>query len=230
LRFDLAKRLTEKQIGEIIKNFTMGEKIDSLSKKFECTSPTIIRNLKKNLGALRYAELIKKNKISDENLNKINSDDNDDLNKAINIENEQNILKTKDFQDKSINDETYLNSTFFEIPPLNLEIENVPRKEISSIPISDIDFPKVVFMIVDKKIELEVRYLKDYPEWQFLPAPDLDRKSIQIFFDLKIAKRNCSKEKKVIKVPNPKVFQIAAPYLISRGISRIVTSDKLIAL
>ena len=98
LRFDLAKRLTEKQIGEIIKNFTMGENIDSLSKKFECTSPTIIRNLKKNLGALRYAELIKKNKISDENLNKINSDDNDDLNKAINIENEQNILKTKDFQ------------------------------------------------------------------------------------------------------------------------------------
>ena len=85
-------------------------------------------------------------------------------------------------------------------------------------------------MVVDKKIELEVKYLKDYPEWQFLPASDLDRKTIQIFFDLKIAKRNCSKEKKVIKIPNTKVFQIAAPYLISRGISRIVASDKLIAL
>ena len=85
-------------------------------------------------------------------------------------------------------------------------------------------------MIVDKKIELEVKFLKDYPEWQFLPASDLDRKTIQIFFDLKIAKRSCPKEKKVIKVPNTKVFQIAAPYLISRGISRIVTSDKLIAL
>ena len=226
----MAKRLTEKQIGVIINSFTMGEKIESLSKKFKCTNPTIIRNLKKNLGELKYFELIKKNKKSGENLNQIMPDDNDCNSKEINIDNEKNILKIKESQDKSINDETYLSSTFFEIPPLNLEIENVPRKEISSIPISDIDFPKIVYMIVDKKIELEVKFLKDYPEWQFLPAPDLDRKSIQIFFDLKIAKRNCAKEKKVIKIPNTKVFQIAAPYLISRGISRIVTSDKLIAL
>ena len=226
----MAKRLTEKQIGEIIKSFTMGEKIESLSKKFECTNPTIIRNLKKNLGELKYFELIKKNKISGEHLNQIIPLDNNGINKEINIDNEQNISKTKESHDKSINDETYLNSTFFEIPPLNLEIENVPRKEISSIPISDIDFPKIVYMIVDKKIELEVKFLKDYPEWQFLPASDLDRKTIQIFFDLKIAKRYCAKEKKVIKIPNTKVFKIAAPYLISRGISRIVTSDKLIAL
>ena len=226
----MAKRLTEKQIGEIIKSFTMGEKIESLSKKFKCTSPTIIRNLKKNLGELKYSELIKKNKISGEHLNQDVPDDKDGSNKEINIDDEQNILKIKETQDKSIKDETYLNSTFFEIPPLNLEIDNLPRKEISSIPISDIDFPKIVYMIVDKKIELEVKFLKDYPEWQFLPASDLDRKTIQIFFDLKIAKRSCPKEKKVIKVPNTKVFQIAAPYLISRGISRIVTSDKLIAL
>jgi len=226
----LAKRLTEKQIEEIIKSFTKGEAINVLSKKFKCTNPTIIRNLKKNLGELKYSKLINKTKLSGEKHNKIKSDDIDGLNTEINIGNESNISKTKQSRDISINDETYLNATFFEIPPLNLEIENSPRKELSSIPISDVDFPKIVYMVVDKKIELEVKYLKDYPEWQFLPASDLDRKTIQIFFDLKIAKRNCSKEKKVIKVPNSKVFQIAAPYLISRGISRIVTSDKLIAL
>ncbi len=226
----MAKRLTEKQIDEIIKSFTSGETINVLSEKFKCTNPTIIRNLKKNLGELKYSKLIKKNKLSEEKFNKIKPDDIDGVNKEKNIDNKQNISKTKESQDKSIKDETYLNSTFFEIPPLNLEIENVSRKELSSIPISDIDFPKIVYMIVDKKIELEVKYLKDYPEWQFLPDSDLDRKSIQIFFDLKIAKRNCSKEKKVIKVPNTKVFKIAAPFLMSRGISRIVTSDKLIAL
>ena len=226
----MAKRLTEKQIEEIIKSFSKGETINSLSKKFKCTSPTIIRNLKKNLGELKYSKLINKTKLSDGKLNKTKPDDIDGLNTEINIGNESNISKTKQSRDISINDETYLNATFFEIPPLNLEIENSPRKELSSIPISDVDFPKIVYMVVDKKIELEVKYLKDYPEWQFLPASDLDRKTIQIFFDLKIAKRNCSKEKKVIKVPNSKVFQIAAPYLISRGISRIVASDKLIAL
>ena len=226
----MAKRLTEKQIEEIIKSFTKGEAINVLSKKFKCTNPTIIRNLKKNLGELKYSKLINKNKLSGEKPNKNKHDDIDGLNTEINIDNESNISKTKQSRDISINDETYLNSTFFEIPPLNLEIENVPRKEISSIPISDIDFPKIVYMTVDKKIELEVKFLKDYPEWEFLPASDLDRKSIQIFFDLKIAKRLCNKEQKVLKVPNTNVFKIVAPILLSRGISRIVTSDKLIAL
>ena len=85
-------------------------------------------------------------------------------------------------------------------------------------------------MIVDKKIELQTKLLKDYPEWQFLSKEELDRNTIQIFYDLKIAKRFCSKEEKVIKVPNTDVFKIVAPILISRGISRIVTSDKLISL
>ena len=51
-----------------------------------------------------------------------------------------------------------------------------------------------------------------------------------IFEDLKKAKRICTKDQKVIKVPNTNVFRIVAPLLVSRGISRIVTEDKLIAL
>ena len=51
-----------------------------------------------------------------------------------------------------------------------------------------------------------ISYLKD----------DLNRKTIEIFFDLKIAKRSCNKEQKVIKVPNTDVFRIAAPILISK--------------
>ena len=43
-------------------------------------------------------------------------------------------------------------------------------------------------MLVDKKIELEIKVLKDFPEWEFLPQDDLNRKTIEIFFDLNIAK------------------------------------------
>ena len=96
--------------------------------------------------------------------------------------------------------------------------------------ISEIKLPDLVYMIVDKKIELEIKLLKEYPEWSFLPIDDLKRKTISIFFDLKIAKRFCNKEQKVIKVPNTDVFRIVAPILLSRGISRIVSSEKLIAL
>ena len=119
---------------------------------------------------------------------------------------------------------------FVEVAPLNYEIDNIPQKDLSSISISDIDFPKVVFMIVDNKIELQTKLLNDYPEWQFLSKAELDRNTIEIFYDLKIARSFCSKEQKVIKVPNPDVFRVVGPLLIARGISRIVTSDKLIAL
>ncbi len=83
---------------------------------------------------------------------------------------------------------------------------------------------------MDKKIELEVKLLKDFPEWEFLPQDDLDRKTIEIFFDLNLAKKSCNKEQKVLKVPNTDVFRIAKPILIAKGISRIVCPENLIAL
>ena len=85
-------------------------------------------------------------------------------------------------------------------------------------------------LITSETIELEVKYLKDYPEWRFLSNEELKRKTIEIYDDLHIARRNCSKEKKVIKVPNTKVFEIVTPLLLKRGISRIVNANKLIAL
>ena len=120
--------------------------------------------------------------------------------------------------------------SFLEIAPLDFEIDNSSRKELSSIPILKMDFPKVVYMIVDKKIELEIKLLKDFPEWEFLPDDDLNRKTIEIFFDLSLAKRSCSKDQKVLKVPNTDVFRIAAPILLERGISRIICAENLIAL
>ena len=46
----MAKRLTEKQKKLIITSFKDGSTIEHLSKEFECTDSTIIRNLKKYLG------------------------------------------------------------------------------------------------------------------------------------------------------------------------------------
>jgi len=85
-------------------------------------------------------------------------------------------------------------------------------------------------MVVDKKIELEIKLLKDFPEWQFLPRDDLSRKTIEIFFDLNLAKKSCNKEQRVLKVPNTDVFRIASPVLIGKGITRIVCTENLIAL
>ena len=117
-----------------------------------------------------------------------------------------------------------------EIAPLNYEIDSASQKDLSSVPICDVDFPNIVYMIVDEKIELEIKYLQEYANWQFLSEEELKRNTIEIYLDLKIAKRYCKKQQKVIKVPNTDVFKIVAPILIKKGISRIVSQDKLIAL
>ena len=221
----MAKRLTEDQKKNLISIFKKGIKIEELSQRFNCSKLTIVRNLKKNLGESKYQEIITNNK----NL----------------ITDSGQLEKSKKFKsdfDSAVEDNTIINNSnkngsdfapedsFFEIVPLDYEIENLPRKELSSVPISDVDFPKVVYMIVDKKIELEIKLLKDFPEWDFLPLNDLNRKTIEIFFDLNLAKRSCNKEQKVLKVPNTDVFRIAAPVLMEKGISRIVCAENLIAL
>ena len=132
--------------------------------------------------------------------------------------------------DQNKDPEFVLNQQFMEIAPLDLQIDNEIQKDLSSVSISDIELPKVVYMIVNNKIELETKILKDYPEWQFLSSEELKRKTIQIYFDLKIAKRFCNKQQKVIKVPNTNVFKIAAKILLSRGITRIVSPENLISL
>ena len=226
----MAKRLSEKQKEEILKLFKEGINIDALSLKFNCTKLTISRNLKKKLGEDKYKEIVIKNKPKTKfPIHK---------KEEITPEGTKQILNSREINDqiygKNLNrrEEKGLlpSNEFIEIVPLDLDIENLPQKDLTSSPISSFNFPNSVFMIVDNKAELETKYLKDYPQWQFLSKDELKRKTIEIYFDLKVAKSLCGKEQKVIKVPNTDVFKVAAPVLRAKGISRIVGSDHLIAL
>ena len=225
----MTRRLTEKQKKEIVKRFKSGIAIDLLSENYSCTTSTIIRNLKKSLGDSKYKEFLDKRKSSEGKSGKKQNNDS----QKFNFDNKD--LKNDNVSSKVLNENTTASNfapidSFFEIAPVDFEMDDSSRKELSSVPISEITFPKVVYMIVDKKIELEIKLLKDFPEWQFLPQDDLSRKVIEIFFDLNLAKRSCNKEQKVLKVPNTDVFRIASPLLIAKGISRIVCAENLIAL
>ena len=215
----MPKKISEKKKDEMMRDFNNGIAIEELSEKFCCTKNTITRHLKKRIGENKYKEILNrennKNK-SSERVDKLHS---------------QNTSISQELLEVPIDSEnSFSDGSFMEIVPLTFEIDNVPQKDLSSISIEDVDFPKIVYMVVDKKIELETKFLKEFPEWQFLSKEELNRKTIEIFVDMKVAKRACNKEQKVIKVPNTNVFKIVAPLLVSRGISRIVSADKLIAL
>ena len=215
----MAKRISENEKKEIINDFIKSKTLEELSEKFKFTKVTITRHLKKSLGEDRFIEL---NKLSK---------------KATKYENNQDLDYTKTLEknldivsEEFISQNEFADNTFLEIPPLNLEIDNASQVDLSSVSIKEVVLPKVVYMIVDKQVELKTKLLKEYVEWNFLSEDDLNRKTIEIFYDLKTAKRSSKKDQRVIKVPNSDVFSITAQILKARGISRIVSSEVLIAL
>ena len=216
----MPKKLSEIQKKEMVNSFCNGMTIDQISERYKITKITINRYLKKEIDEKKFKSTLKKN-------NKIKSESKEDIN-----ENSNELFNTREANLDEIPNElsSFNESEFIEITPLDFEIDSNSQKDLSSVSIHEVELPKIVYMVVDNKIELETKFLKDYPQWHFLSKSDLNRKTIEIYFEAKEAKRFCNKEQKVIKVPNTKVFSIAAPILISRGISRIICPDNLIAL
>ena len=215
----------------MVKSFISGIAIQVLSEKYNCTVPTIIRNLKKSLGDSKYKEFLNTSKSLNRKSRNNKNHKNDEFKKNCDVADLVENSNAPMLLDENVSASNFATDDYFlEIAPIDYEIDNSSRKDLSSVPISEVHLPKVVYMIVDKKIELEIKLLKDFPEWDFLPNDDLNRKTIEIFFDLNIAKRSCKKEQKVLKVPNTDVFRMAARFLIGKGISRIVCAEKLIAL
>ena len=200
----MSKKLTDSQKSEIVNLFTEGQSIKEIAVNFDFSVQTISRQLKLILG--------------DDKFNQIKQ----------NIK--EKVGKSKQAEIHQPHHDHINEETFFEITPLLDDINLEHQKDLTTKRFEEVNFPNIVFMIVDSKIELEQKILKDYPEWSFLPNDDLERGIIEIFSDQKIAKRKCNKTQKVIKVPNPNVFKIASKQIEARGISRIIFDDLLLAL
>ena len=203
----MPKKVSDSEKEKIVESFLKGSNVREISKEYNFSQITINRQLKLILGVNKFEEIKELNSKQNKNISKI---------KSFNYDQKESLDQTEE--------------TFFELVPILDGIELDKQKDLSSQPLKDSTLPKVVYMLVDKKIELIPKLLGDYPQWRFLPEEDLNRKTIEIFSDIKIAKRDCKKDEKVIKVPNPNIFNLVAPILIAKGISRIIIEDNLISL
>ena len=212
------KKVSNSQKSEMLDLYLNKKTIKEIAEIYSFSLQTITRQIKLILGPEKFQE-IKKNKKAKYKLNSEN--------KILEV-----AQLNSDAPDKSYKEQVSINEeqTFFEVTPLIENVELDSQKDLCSISISEVDFPKIVYMIVDNKIELIARPLRDFPDWSFLPVEDQEKKTLKIYFESKAAKRDCKKEQKVIKVPNTNVFKIVAPILVSRGIARIVSENQLIAL
>ena len=137
--------------------------------------------------------------------------------------------KIKD-HDKDKNNQNF-DENFEEIAPLVSGFDFDLKKQKSDFEILDYEcLPESVYMIVDKKVELELQLISDLPEWSFLPENELQRKAILLFANQRSAKRICSRSQRVIKIPNTSIFKISKSYLIEKGITRLILEDSIIGL
>ena len=217
----MSRKVTRTEKLEIKELFINGTSIKDISTSFDFSVQTITRQLKDILGENDFKK-IKKNTKSPISFNKTKEEP--AKRKLSSITTKKNIeYKEKDFVDTT-------NQELFVVLPLNEDANIDEQKDISSRPISEVNFPKMLFMIIKNECELETKLLKDYPEWNFLPNEDLKRKTIQIFSEKKLARLNCRKDQKLLQVPNPKVFLLASKNLKNKGITRIVFDDLLLSL
>ena len=146
---------------------------------------------------------------------------------------------TEDSHSEDLRPENYDNddnnqntdNNFEEIAPLLSGFDFDLEKHKSDYEILNYEsLPESVYMIVDKKVELDLQPISELPEWSFLPENELQRNAILLFSNQRSAKRICSRNQRVIKVPNTSIFKLSKSYLISRGITRLILEDSIIGL
>ena len=196
----IARRLTKTEKNQILKDFRIGGTANDLAKKYKCSANTINRTVKSFLSNEEY-RLLK------EERSKIKKDKVG----LSRIESHDN-----DFEKIA----PLISSIGFEKQEQKVDCQNLEQ----------VNLPEILYMLVDKKIELEIQHISDLPEWGFLPENELKRRVILLFSNQRSAKRNCSRNQKVIKIPNPEVFKISKSYLLSKGITRLIIEDSLISL
>ena len=211
----MPRKVSELEKKAILDSFISGMDIKQIAKIHKYSPATISRQLKKILKNDDFEDIKIKNTKSN----------NKDIKKSL----EENSIENNNI-DQEINSQEINSEEIFEILPIINGLELDTQKELASEPIIDAKLPEVVYIVVDKKIELIPKLLRDYPEWSYMPEEDLKRVTLEIFADQKHAKKYCSKNEKIIKIPNSKVFIMASNSLKSKGISRIIFDDLLLSL
>ncbi len=220
----MSKKVTDNQKIKIKDLFIKGNSIKRISENMQFSVQTISKQLKTILGDQYFEEIKKSNsKNIVKNKGKLIKGSSEKVSDEFKL-----VAESVDLFSENQDNSQF--QKFYEIAPIVEEIDYEVQKDISSEPIDKIKFPKTVYLIVGNNIELEPKLLKDYPKWSFLSKEDLNRATLEIFSDQKLAKMNCNKNQKLIKVPNPDVFLKASKILRSRGITRILFEDQLLSI
>ena len=242
-----ATRLTDSQKIEIVARYRAGEGSAELAEAYGCSTNTVSRVVKAGLEPAEYEQLkqqrnrplkavpeqappeqappeLKAAELAapEPELPEPAGDDEDHallaIDDADDFGDDANDL---DFADDDLADQ------FVAVPLLLVDHVGEPAQ---CQPLADAPLPASVYMLVDKTVELQAKPLKDFPELGQLADGEEERQALMVFANPRQAKRHCGRTQRVIKVPDTRILERTAPYLIAQGISRVVMEGSLYSL
>lgn len=102
---------------------------------------------------------------------------------------------------------------------------------IRVLPIAEAAIPRTCYLVVDRSAELVARPLREFAELGQIPSEEIQEKTLPVFDNHRVAKRFSNiRTQRVIKVPDSRVLQKAAPYLQAKGITRLLIDGQVYAL
>ncbi len=253
-------RLTDSQKQEVVQRFREGEATQALADHFGCSSTTVTRMVRAELGDEAYGAL------RDERQKKGTRDrqiplaigtpaeDSPEPLLEVRATADEAAAETEPEEDESgtllaIDDADDFGDEDGEDDLLSAEDDEdgfqdsgefhtvavLPiavddQREVQAAPWSPAVLPSCAYLLVDKTVELQARPLAEMPELGMLPSDEQSRQALVLFTNPRQAKRHCGRTQRVIKLPDPALLGRTAPYLQAQGISRVVIEGALYAL
>ena len=243
------RRLSESEKQDLVGRYKAGEPTAALAEAFGCSPNTVTRTVKALLPPEAYAALKASRQKTgtitptptvapaaeeESSVDAVQDEDNDEGASTLALDDAddfgEDTDEVNDEEGSTEDDVSAASQTFTELVPLVGVADLSDRLPVEVQPLQAGSLPNSVYMLVDKVVELDARPLRDFPELAHLEESELDRQGLFLYGNPRAAKRQCGRSQRVIKVPDTAVFERTSPYLLARGITRLVMDGSLIAL
>jgi lambda repressor-like predicted transcriptional regulator len=102
---------------------------------------------------------------------------------------------------------------------------------IQVLPFSEALLPRICYLVVDRGAELITRPLQEFGDLGQIPEAETQEKTLPIFDNHRVAKRYSNpRNQRVIKLPDGRLLQKAAPHLQAKGITRLLIDGRVYSL
>jgi hypothetical protein len=112
----------------------------------------------------------------------------------------------------------------------NKTLSQSDADQIQILPLSEANLPRTCYLVIDRFSELITRPLKAFSELGEIPPEEIQKKTLPIFDNHRVASRFSARNQRVFKIPDSQILQKTAPYLQAKGITRLLVDGQVYRL